>query len=287
MSESVEKALGKAIQAARKKAGLTQQELCMKTGISYSTLAKIERGAIQSPSVFTVVNIASLCGMSVEELVGASKFSPAPIAVERDFKTAKSGIQFVYFDLNGCLVRFFQGAFTAIAADTGASPERIEGVFWHYNDAVCRGEMSMEEFNRLLAEKAGVESIDWQEYYLKAVEVVEEAHEVLRWAAENFRVGLFSNIMPGHIDALLQRGLVPNIEYQSIIDSSKAGSIKPEARVYEIAEEAAGVPNENILLIDDDRANLMAAERRGWRVMWFDDFRVNESVDRIKQTLEL
>lgn len=280
-----EKALGKAIQEARKKAGLTQQELCQKTGISYSTLAKIERGAIKSPSVFTVVHIAATCGITVEELAGIPKEAeafPTPA-----FQRAKNGIQFVYFDINGCLVRFFQAAFTRIAADTGVSPEVIEGTFWHYNDTVCRGEMRLEEFNRLLAEKLGAQSINWMDYYIDAVEPIVEAQEVLKWASESFRVGLFSNIMPGLVDALFDKGIIPRLNYQAIVDSSKVGSIKPEPLIYEIAAQQAGVPAEDILLVDDDRANLMAAERSGWRVLWFDDFRLNDSIDRIKSALEV
>jgi transcriptional regulator with XRE-family HTH domain len=49
VSQLDEKGLGKRLQAARQKAGLTQQTLCQKAGLSYSTLAKIERGAIKSP----------------------------------------------------------------------------------------------------------------------------------------------------------------------------------------------------------------------------------------------
>jgi len=64
-----EKALGKRLQLARKRAGMTQQELCQKAGLSYSTLAKIERGAIRSPSVFTVAAIAQATGTSVEDLL--------------------------------------------------------------------------------------------------------------------------------------------------------------------------------------------------------------------------
>ncbi len=64
-----EKALGGKLQLARKRAGLTQQELCQKAGLSYSTLAKIERGAIKSPSVFTVAAIANATGVKLEELL--------------------------------------------------------------------------------------------------------------------------------------------------------------------------------------------------------------------------
>lgn len=278
----LEKALGKAVADARKAAGLTQQELCNSTGISYSTLAKIERGAIKSPSVFTVANIAKATGLSVEQLIG--DYSPA--ISNKDFKKAKNGIEFVYFDINGCLVRFFQRAFTKLAFDTHTKPEIVENLFWHYNDAVCRGEMSLDEFNQLLSEKLQVQGLDWADYYLDGVEPILEAQQILVWASEHYKVGLLSNIMPGLIEKMIDKGLIPKLNYQSIIDSSKAGAIKPESKIYEVAAERANTHPSDILLIDDSRANLMAAQQLGWHVIWFDDFRPEESADRIKQALE-
>lgn len=278
--------LGHAIQAARKKIGLTQQELCQKTGISYSTLAKIERGAIKSPSVFTVVNIAAVCGLSVEELAGANTSQNKKIA-KRDLKRAKNGIKFIFFDINGCMVRFFQAAFTSIAADFGVSPELIEGAFWHYNDTACRGDMSIDDFNKVLAERIGVESVDWGKYYLDAVQPIREAQDALIWASQSFMVGLLTNIMSGQIDSLLQKGMLPKIDYDAIVDSSKIGAIKPEAHIYDLAAKQAGVEPESILLVDDSRANLMAAEKMGWHTLWFDDFRPTESIDKFKELLEI
>ena len=278
--------LGRAIQAARKKIGLTQQELCQKTGISYSTLAKIERGAIKSPSVFTVVNIAAVCGLSVEELAGTSTSQNKEVT-KRDLKRAKNGIQFIFFDINGCMVRFFQTAFTSIAADYGVSPELIEGAFWHYNDSACRGEMSIDDFSKLLAERVGLESIDWDKYYLDAVQPIREAQDALVWASKSFKVGLLTNIMSGQIDSLLQKGLLPKIDYDVIVDSSKIGAIKPEAHIYELAAKLAGADPGSSLLVDDSRANLMAAEKMGWHSLWFDDFRPTESIDKFKELLEV
>ena len=65
-----EKGLGLRLQKARKAAGLTQQELCQKSGLSYSTLAKIERGAIKSPSIFTIHQIAMVLNLGIDELLG-------------------------------------------------------------------------------------------------------------------------------------------------------------------------------------------------------------------------
>lgn len=274
--------LGKLLQDARKKAGLTQQELCQKAGLSYSTLAKIERGAIKAPSIFTIQSIAGALSTNLNELMG--DFGPS--LTETPKKRSKSGIRFVYFDINGCLVRFFHPAFTRLAEETGKSADVIETAFWHFNDAVCRGDMSMPEFNEAFAAKIGVDSVDWQNYYFEAVDVVTEMQELLGWAAEHYHIGLLSNIMPGFIDRMIKEGVLPRLPYSQIIDSSVVGAIKPEPKIFQIAGERAGVKPEEILFIDDSRTNIMAAEKLGWRVLWFDDYRPDDSVARVRAALE-
>lgn len=276
--------LGRAIANARRNAGLTQQELCAQANLSYSTLAKIERGAIKTPSVFTVAAIAGATGTTVEALTG--NVSPiTPITPQKAYKTSKSGVKFVYFDVNGVLVRFFQRAFTALAQDTGVSPDIVEAVFWRHNDAVNRGEMSIDEFNELLAKHIGVPSVSWADYYLNSIDPITEMHACVTWASEHYRVGLMSNIMPGFISQMIKRGLLPQVNYEVIIDSSEVGAIKPEGKIYEIAAERSGVLPQEILLVDDGRTNLMAAEHLGWHVLWFDDYRPTEGEDRIRQAL--
>lgn len=274
-----EKSLGLRVQVARKQAGLTQQELCQKANLAYSTLAKIERGAIKAPSIFTIQTIAGILGMSLDQLVG--------VASDSDHKkTSKNGVKFVYFDINGCLVRFFHQAFSQIAHDSGASADQIETAFWHFNDAVCRGEITVDEFNKAFAKRLGMSTMDWQTYYLAAVEPIVEMHKFLPWAVENYQVGLLSNIMPGFISSLQLAGKVPTLPFDVIIDSSEVKAIKPEAEIYQIAQAKAGVQPHEILLVDDSRTNLAAAERLGWNVLWFDDYRPANSVANIKQALE-
>ncbi len=276
-----EKGLGQRLQAARLRAGMTQQVLCQRANLSYSTLTKIERGAIKSPSIFTIQSIAEALETTLNELLGTGGPS-GPVK-----KRSKSGITFVYFDINGCLVRFFHGAFTHLAAASDVSPERIETTFWHYNDQVCRGEMTVKEFNHHLAKELGMPDVDWLEYYLDAVEPIPVMNELLQWTATHYKVGLLTNIMPGFIDKLRQRGLLPNIHYDVVVDSSVEGTIKPEAAIFKTATKRAGCPKEEILFIDDSRTNVMAAEKQGWQVLWFDDYRPDESADHIRQALQL
>jgi glucose-1-phosphatase len=276
-----EKSLGQRIASARKSAGLTQQQLCHKAGLSYSTLAKIERGAIKSPSVFTIAQIAGAAGASLEQLVGKSGASKSSNKV-----TSKSGVSFVFFDVNGCLVRFFHRAFTRLAEESGVPSDVIETAFWHYNDAVCRGELSMEDFNRKTAERIGIPSMDWQKYYLEAVDPIPQMQELVVWAADRYHVGLMTNIMPGFLDAMRSHKLIPKVDYTAIVDSSRVGSIKPEHKIYEAAQKMANCPPEQILLVDDSRANVMAAEKMGWHVLWFDDYRPSESAKHVRTALE-
>lgn len=275
-----EQSLGRRLQAARQTAGLTQQDLCQKASISYSTLAKIERGAIKAPSVFTIQRLVEVLGTTLDELMGTS--TPEVSQKSR----SKSGITFVYFDINGCLVRFFHHAFTELAQDTNIPADQIETVFWHYNDAVCRGELPIDEFNRIMAEKFH-HMIDWKSYYMRAVAPITEMHDLVKWASSHYKVGLLSNIMPGFISEMIASNLLPDIQYDAIIDSSEVGSIKPQQQIYQIAQERAGVDSEEILFIDDSRTNIMAASQLGWKVLWFDDFRPEESVSRARQALEI
>lgn len=278
----MEKGLGLKIQHARKSAGFTQQQLCQNSGLSYSTLAKIERGAIKSPSIFTILQIAEALGTNVDTLIGAKKVQPT----KKNKKRSKNGVEFVYFDINGCLVHFYHRAFSALAETSGISSDIVESTFWNYNDLVCRGDMSIEEFNNVLAVKLNMKNLDWMEYYMNAIEPIPETIELIRWASEHYRVGLLSNIMPGFIDELIKRNVLPNIDYDAIIDSSKTGYIKPENEIYQNALDSSGTKADEILFIDDSRANIMAAGRLGWHVIWFDDSHPEESCKRIRDSLK-
>ncbi len=280
------KSLGKSIQSARKQAGLTQQELCERIDVSYSTLAKIERGAIASPSIFTVHAISEATNTTIDALLrGAgvdSNFDSSNISK----KTSKTGIKFIYFDVNGVLVRFYHAAFSALSEASGLAIDSVESTFWHYNDAVCRGDMSIHDFNEALATRLDLPALDWRDYYDEAVEALPQMKELLIWASKHYKVGLLTNIMPGQLDRMIKSGVLPDLKYDAIIDSSTVGSIKPEQGIYESAQIASNVKPSEILFIDDSRANLMAAEHFGWRVTWFDDYRAETSAQRIKDSLD-
>jgi HAD superfamily hydrolase (TIGR01509 family) len=280
-----EKALGRRLQLARKRAGLTQQELCQKAGLSYSTLAKIERGAIRSPSVFTVAHIAVATGSRLEDLLEMAAGPVMGAAPEPAKKRSKTGIRFVYLDVNDTLVRFFYRAFGEISKLCGHPTDYVETVFWRHHDPVAAGQSSLEEFNAAFARDLGLESLDWRQFYMASVEPMPGMHEFVDWAAANYEIGLFSNNMPGFTDEMIREGKLPQVKYDSIIDSSKVGALKPEPKIFEAAKQLTNMEPKEILLIDNDRPNLIAADKAGWQVVWFDDLDPEGSITRAREAL--
>lgn len=280
--------LGEALQRARKHKGLTQQQLCQVTGLSYSTLAKIERGAIKSPSIFTVVEIARALGASLDEIMGnvTSEHFGHDVTLQKPSKrTAKNGVQFVYFDINGCLITH-HAAFTMISQDSGIGAEQVEYIYWQYNDRLCRGEMTISELNAIMSKELQLPDFSWQKYYINSVEAINPLQDLVVEVEKEFKIGLLTNIMEGQVEALLEAGKLPKLPYEQIIDSSKVGMIKPDRLIFELATEATGLQPEQILFIDDTRANLSAASQLGWRTLWFDTYNPEQSIAKIQKALE-
>ena len=59
------------IKEARLNAGLTQEELAIKSGVKLSTLQKLERGvnSVNGATAETVLRLARALGVSIDELV--------------------------------------------------------------------------------------------------------------------------------------------------------------------------------------------------------------------------
>ncbi|MGH7241331.1 MAG: HAD-IA family hydrolase [Candidatus Saccharimonadales bacterium] len=268
--------LGKRLQAARKAVGMTQQDLCQAAGISYSTLTKIERGAIRAPSIFTVKSIADAFGQSLDELVGGRANTKLG---------SKNGIKFIYFDLNDCLVQPRSRGFAMLAADSGQPIDVVESVFWRYDGQVCRGDMTLDDLNTVWAERLGV-LVDWKKYYMAGVEKMQGMDALVEWAAQNYHIGVLSNSMPGFIPSMQNAGMLPAVQFDVIVDSSEVKALKPEPKIFQIATQKAGVEPHEIMLIDDNRSNLMAAEDAGWRAIQFDNYQPELSIENIKSALE-
>lgn len=61
--------IGENIQRIRKSQGITQDELAKKADIPYTTIAKIESSMVKNPTIMTLVKIAKVLKVSLDEFV--------------------------------------------------------------------------------------------------------------------------------------------------------------------------------------------------------------------------
>lgn len=69
MTINLQSVLGANISRKLHAQGITQAEVCRRTGMSKSTLGKIVNGHQRHPSVWTVVRIATALGCRVDDLI--------------------------------------------------------------------------------------------------------------------------------------------------------------------------------------------------------------------------
>lgn len=53
----------------RKAKKLTQRKLAEKSGVSYNTIIKMERGGIENPKIATAIKLSRALGVSIDELI--------------------------------------------------------------------------------------------------------------------------------------------------------------------------------------------------------------------------
>ena len=282
-------ALGKAVAVARRSCGMTQQELCERTGIAYSTLTKIERGAIKKPNVFTVLQIAQITGLKVEDLLGGSAPRPPanPHPPARSAPAAAppaAAIKFVYFDLHQVLVNSAYSMVPFVAAKAGRPLDEVERFFLRHDKGLCLGELTVEEFDRRLSEEMGCPGLSQADLYRKHVSADRRVVDALERTRQVCRTGLLTNAFPGNVESLTARGVIPG-DFDVVVDSSVVGKLKPQKDIYEYARNAAGVEPGEILLVDDQLINVTAAEAYGWRGLWLNESARANLLDRLGELL--
>ncbi len=110
-------------------------------------------------------------------------------------------------------------------------------------------------------------------------------NQIVSAAEKKFRLGLLTNMYPKMLDGIKERGLLPQANWEVVVDSCIVGEQKPDAGIYIFAEEAAGVAPQNILFIDNTQVNLDAAATRGWQTVLYDPSELGRSNERVRAAL--
>ena len=205
-----------------------------------------------------------------------------------------SKIDFIYFDLGGVVVLDFsktnkwQELFKAIGIDGEHLGEF--GKFFHEYEQQLNAGMNFDIFIEKakhqfkLTIQTGEELLNG---FVNRFEVNPTIQPLLSELLEEYRLGLLTNMYSGMFKAIKSRGLLPNINWEVVVDSSLEGFAKPQPEIYLLAQERIGLKPENILFIDNSEKNIMAAKKIGWKTMLYDPLQPSQSNEKIRQALSL
>lgn len=198
-----------------------------------------------------------------------------------------NNIQFIYFDVGGTLVDW-SNVFKTAASKFNLSVDDIDRVFGENHDPITKGLITSREFWEKCIQKYNLknaDSFDFLDSWVSDYKPIREMHDLVIKIQSQYKIGLLSNIYEGMLPLLLEKKMIPNISYEQIIFSCDVGMMKPEPDIYALAQERAGVNQENILFVDDREDFLETAKQAGWKTFLFNNKKVDVSVRELESYL--
>ncbi len=186
-------------------------------------------------------------------------------------------VQFVFFDAGGVLFLDLmdQGRWLDFSKKIRIPESKIlEFVKFYtpYEPLLNQGKIRADDFWKKANKKLGLNinlPDSFQNLLVKEFKPNPPIKRVLSLAQQKYRIGILTNMYLGMFQQITQRGIIPQANYEVIIDSSEIGLAKPDPAIYEYAQRTIKVPPERILFVDNSQKNLNGAKRVGWQTFWY------------------
>ena len=181
-------------------------------------------------------------------------------------------IKAIIFDIGNVLLKFdYQIAFNAIAAYTGEISPALISSLEPLNRDFEAGQINRIEFIRRVGEAIEFGGTDAE--FVAAWEAIFVENEPMKELVGQLRcrypLYLLSNIGEIHHEYIFRK--FPVFEaFTDGVFSYRAGCLKPEREIYEIAARQFGVLPEETLFMDDMPANVQGARQAGFQALLYD-----------------
>jgi len=203
-------------------------------------------------------------------------------------------IKFVYFDLGGTLINDFSGTnkWEIHKRELGITPVKDTEFdqFWtEYEHNLCAGK-DTTPFIQLMNKQFNINIPSYESLLTGFINKFTENRSIwpiIREVKQKTRIGMLTNMYPGMFDAIKKRQILPEFNWEIIIDSSVVGFQKPEKEIYQIAQAGAKVKNQEIFFIDNTPQNLQTAQLLGWQTFLYDSNNSDKSSKELYERLRL
>lgn len=185
---------------------------------------------------------------------------------------------FIYFDVGGVIIGDFSktNKWNDLKKSLGVPQplfDEFDSLWSQYETAICTGR-DVEELIPIINNELELEitvNLSLLDEFVTRFDKNDSIVTAIQ-AAKNCSngIGLLTNMYTGMFAKIQQAALLPDFEFDQIVDSSVEGTLKPKADFFSIAAERAQCNPENILFIDNSEMHTNAAQELGWNVFLYD-----------------
>ncbi len=200
-----------------------------------------------------------------------------------------SQTKFIFFDVGGVLIRDFSNTnkWLEMKKDLGVTEETneaFEAVWQKYRNRIaidCDIDTLIPEFQ----ENTGIafpKKYSMLDDFIARFEVNPYIWSVVKKAQQlGKRVGMLTNMYPRMLGSIQKSGLMQDIKWDLVIDSSVVGLQKPNKEIFELADQRTGLEPEETMFIDNLPVNIDAAKNQGWQTFLYDDQKPEEASEEL------
>ena len=204
-------------------------------------------------------------------------------------------IKFIYFDVGGVAILDFSKTnkwleMTKALGVTDSIRNEFDDIFKRFEQEICISKNSLELFIDLVKSKWKLnipENYSMLDDFVNRFEANKSLYPILTKLSKEYKLGLLTNMYPNMLERIKQRNIMPPIKWDVVIDSSVVDCMKPQDRIYELAESESGFKSNEILFVENSIANIEAAKERGWQTVLYDPSDISGSNKKLKEKIEV
>ena len=181
----------------------------------------------------------------------------------------------IAFDWGGIFTEntFDSSAVQNLSVLCHTTPEIIAKTYFPLMEEFEAGAFDFDSFYIKFVQHSSLE-IDsgiFRKTFLGSVKERQAMFKVLNAIPKRYTVGMLSNNVPVLCDRVSTDSRFARIEH--FVFSNEIGVRKPEAKAFEHLSQALGVAAQDTVFIDDNRDNIAACEKLGFKGLYLDTFK--------------
>jgi epoxide hydrolase-like predicted phosphatase len=203
-------------------------------------------------------------------------------------------IKFIYFDVGGVLMKDFSGNNNWVKMKKAmgvrqADYKELDALYDKYEREELNLTRKVDSLISIFESKFNMKfppNFSMFDFFIEHFEQNPNIWPIVRKVKRKYKVGLLTNMYIGMLDAIKKREILPDINWDVVLDSSKVQTQKPEKSIYALAQQKSGVEHQEILFIDNTRRNLLPAKNLGWRTFYYDSTDHRKSCEELRKYLD-